>query len=682
MNGFHRPQGRLLLAAALALTMLVAVVTQTNAAEPLPPVTKADGRLGTCFSALYIEDTPLAYDAGSRWDRFPFRWTDIEPAPGDFDVQYQTSQVTRDLSHGLDIIGILGATPAWAADCPTTLATTQPAGHISPLWSAWWHGCPPQNLPLAWDHPDNVWSNHVQAVVGHFKDEVDVWEIWNEPDAAWYWTGTPQQYARLLTVGYRAVKAADPDATVLFGGLAYWENPAFYLEVLDALAADPAAAEHNHYFDVMSLHLYANVEQAHDITAQVGAEVAARVGPHPLWLTETGIKVWTVGEDNCPPDAPECPPDYSAEADEVAAYVIEAYANARAAGAARVLFFRLRDDDVGQPLEHFGLLDGDDTVRPSYPAYQIAARYLRDENQVTGPFGADVRRVTFWGTPHGRVDVLWNRTALTTTYRHPAVLPTATLVNRQGVTQTLTATDGGFSLTLEPATADRHPGGELLIGGPPLLLLQTDTVSPASALDALPPVAPVHPLTVSWTVTETGAGYWYEEIAYSDTPTGPWTPVAGWGETQDVTETTFAAPGGGMWYLRSRARDRAGNWEPWPATAEVSTTLELATLALSVSVFSDVNGNGAWDSVEPLLTDATLSLASASGQPITQTVGSRWAFTRTLLSAPYLFKAAHPAHQSAEIPIDLTRPFETVTVTRTLGLIEALRVYLPLTVRH
>ncbi len=669
---------------AVALAMMgLTVFTHADAAEPLPPVTEADGRLGTCFSALYAEDAQSAYDAGARWDRFPFRWVDIEPAPGEFDVQYQESQVTRNLSYGLNVIGILGATPAWAAACPTTTVAALPAGRVSPLWSEWWHACPPQNLDLAWDDSNNHWSNHVQAVVDHFKDEVDVWEIWNEPDAAWYWKGTPAQYARLLQVAYRAVKAADPEATVLFGGLAYWENPAFYMEVLDVLAADPEAAGHTHYFDVMSLHLYANVEQAHDIAAQVGAEVAARVGPHPLWLTETGIKVWTVGEDECPPDATDCPPYYSAEADEAAAYVIEAYADARAAGVERVLFFRLRDDDVGQPLEHFGLLEGDYTVRPSYTAYQVAARYLRDENQVTGPVDSNaVRRVTFWGTPHGRVDVLWNRTAQTTSYRHPAVLPTATLVDRLGVTRTLTATAGGFSLTLGPATADRHPNGELIIGGPPLLLLQTDSVSPASALAPLPSVAPQHPLTITWAVTDTGAGYWYEEIAYSDAPTGPWTLAAGWSETQDVTQTLLMLPGNGTWYVRARARDRVGNWEPWPASGEVSTTLDLSTtLALSITTFSDLNRNGTQDDAEPLLDGATLSLENASGQPITQTMGSRWAFTRALLPGSYLFKATHPTHSPTEILIDLTTPFETVTVTRTLGLFELHRRYLPLTVR-
>ncbi len=674
---------------ALAVFALLSVthLSQANSLAPLLPVNEADGRIGTCYASTTDIDAPWAYQAGARWDRFDFKWHVIETTAGDFNIRGHEQVVSRTLIHNLNVIGILGATPEWAAACPTTTVgflSPAPFNTISPRWLAWGHACPPQNLDLPWDHPDNVWSAHVQAVVSHFKDDVHVWEIWNEPDATWFWKGTPAQYAQLLKVGYRAVKAADPHATVLFGGLAYWENPGFYIDVLEALAVDPEGAAHNAYFDVMSLHLYANVEQAHDIAAQVSAEVARHVGPHPLWLTEAGVKVWPEDEP-CPPDAPECPPYYSAEEDEVAAYMIEAFANARAAGVERFLIFRLRDDDVGMPLQWYGLLKADYTPRPSYVATQVVARYLRDENQVTGPFGEIIRRVTFWGTPHGRVDVLWNRTPTTVTYSHPAVLPTATVVDRLGVTRTLTATDGGFSLTLAPATADRHPAGILMIGGPPALLLQTDTVSPTSALDPLPSSAPSNPLTVTWTATDTGAGYWYAEIAHAPAPTGPWTLAASLSETQGMTQTQLMLPGNGLWYLRGRARDRVGNWEPWPPGSEISTTLNLSsTLALSVTVFSDINRNGMQDSSEPPVDDTTLALRAAAGQVITQVIDSRWQFTRTLPIDSYALTVRQADHEPVTHTVEALTAPGTLTMTARIGLRRTLshHVYLPLTLRE
>jgi hypothetical protein len=38
------------------------------------------------------------------------------------------------------------------------------------------------------------------------------------------WLGTQEQYAQLLKVGYRAIKAANPDATVSFAGTSYWTD--------------------------------------------------------------------------------------------------------------------------------------------------------------------------------------------------------------------------------------------------------------------------------------------------------------------------------------------------------------------------------------------------------------------------------------------------------------------------
>src|SRR5439155_15528935 len=55
----------------------------------------------------------------------------------------------------------------------------------------------------------------------HFRSRVTAWEIWNEPDGRDFWRGTPRRYARLLRAAYPALKAGDPSATVVFGGLVH-----------------------------------------------------------------------------------------------------------------------------------------------------------------------------------------------------------------------------------------------------------------------------------------------------------------------------------------------------------------------------------------------------------------------------------------------------------------------------
>ncbi|MGC9400464.1 MAG: hypothetical protein ACP5HM_15195 [Anaerolineae bacterium] len=665
--------GRLLGMLSLAL-LLAAPVTEIGKAEglsPLPPVTEADGRLGICF-AHYEAFTGLAYDAGARWDRFDFHWWDIEDQNGYFDYGPHEQAVARVLGEGRDVLGILGSTPWWYADCPP--ASTGTGADSAPLWDDPKNGCPPENLDLAWNHPDNHWGQFVWKVVDHFKGDVDTWEIWNNPDMAWYWKGTPEQFARLLKVAYLAAKDANPDATILFGGLNYWENPAFYTQVLETLAADPEGAAHTYFFDVMALHTFSDVRHAHDLAAEVKQTVADRVGEHPLWITEAGVAIWTEDYGSRVPSF--------ATPDEAAAFVIQAYAGTRAAGAERVFLYRLHDDyNVNVNPYRYGLVKDNGELRPAYLAAQVAARYLRDENQITGPFGDDVRRVTFWGTPHGRVDVLWNTTSTALTHTHPAYLPTATLVTHQGVTSTLTASGDAFTLTLDAATAN-YGDGDTFIGGPPVLLIQQDDAPPTSTLEVLPATAPSNPLTVTWMVTDTGAGYWYEEIAYSDAPTGSWTTAAGWPETQGVTQTQITLPGSGTWYLRARARDHVGNWEAWPATAEVSTTLNLRTVVLTATAFSDVDGDGVQSGAEITLDNVTMRWLDAEGDLVAEAITRTWNVSRTVDLGTQHLTFEHADHLPGRATFDVPDGATPLIITHTQPLHPIVaRLYLPLVLR-
>ncbi|MCD6344150.1 MAG: hypothetical protein J7M17_00890 [Anaerolineae bacterium] len=683
---------KLYLAASIIALLNLAFLPGATLLDPLPPVTETAGTLGTCYSAYDSTYAQLAYNAGSRWDRFDFRWSSIEPHKGSFNFGPHDTMVNRDRAQGLDIVGILGSTPEWAADPSCTATAARPVRDgFHPQWegaTGWPYHCPPETRYEPWTGPGsaNDWGNYVYQVVSHFRGRVAVWEIWNEPDVGYFWAGTRYAYAQMLKVGYQAVKAADPDATVLFGGLAYWGNTGFYTAVLDVLAADPASAAHNYYFDVMSLHLYASVYQTHEIATSVMQNVSSRVGSHPLWLTETGVKVWN--EDEIPPGwLGEWPPYYSATAAEAAAYVIAAYADARAAGVERIFTFRLHDDTGGMPGQRYGLVRDDYSLRPAYLAYQTAARYLHGENQITGPFdGVAVRRVTFWGTPHGRIDVLWNRTPTTTTCLHPAVLPTATLVTHLGVTQTLTATAGQYTLELAPATCRNNPAGLYTIGGPPVLLVQSDTTPPAMTLHSLPALLHTNPITVTWTISDSGSGPWYAEIARAPTSTGPWELAAGWQQTQGVTQTQLTLPGSGDWYFRARARDNTGNWETWPATAEISTTLHLTrTVTLSCTFFSDLNHNGLKEAAEPLLDGVTARWLGAGQQVIMETTGisGTWHITRSVACGDYTLAVEQAEHLPAHYPFTVTGGTGTQLITRTLGLHPIVgRAYLPLISRR
>src|SRR5688572_23812161 len=68
-----------------------------------------------------------------------------------------------------------------------------------------------------------LFAHFVSAAVSHFKGRVSRYSMWNEPN--WYtWISPHKQspilYRKLYRAGYKAAKAADPDAEVVMGELA------------------------------------------------------------------------------------------------------------------------------------------------------------------------------------------------------------------------------------------------------------------------------------------------------------------------------------------------------------------------------------------------------------------------------------------------------------------------------
>ncbi|TFG72656.1 MAG: hypothetical protein E4H27_02225 [Anaerolineales bacterium] len=631
---------------ALAALTFSVLMVRGDEVIPLPDVTEADSRLGTAYTFYTSSGQPLppyAYRAGSRWDRFDFSWNKIEDVQGIFNFPPYDLIVDLDRANGIDVIGILGSSAKWATvNCSVVNAeqdqgnlNAAPTGPLAVHDNVGWRACPPVNLDLPWDHKDNYWGNFVYTTVSHFKDKVHVWEIWNEPDWDAFWTGTPAQYAQLLKVAYQAVKAADHDAVVLMGGLAYWFEPNFYSEVFDQLMVmDPFGID-TYYFDTLSLHLYSDVYNISLVTQGIKNKMASSVGLHPIWLTEVGVPLWDER-----PNYPNTRYDNAATIHEAASFVIQSYAESRAVGIDKYIFFRMHDEAMG---EAFGLMRNDRSLRPAYVAYQVTARYLQGENQISGPFTNDgVRRITYWGTPRGRIDVIWNIAGGDPVdYAHPAVLPSATLVDVRGVTQTLTAVNGVYTLSLEAATANTGVAGKYIIGGSPLLLIQTDTVLPQSALHPLPATTYGSVVTLTWDISDAHSGAWFFEVDRANSLTGPWINILSWNETKNgITQTATLAPDAGVWYFRSRARDNVGNWEEWPAGPEVTTTVNLSrTLALSVTTFMDANSNNFKDPGEvPPTQITTMALMSAAGETIAQTTGNQWFYQGTVPEGDYILQ--------------------------------------------
>ena len=695
---------------ALLLTSALPAIAEPIDVTPLPPVTETDGRAGACYSFYYGQppERPfiqMAYDAGSRWDRFDFIWPNLEPGNNTWspEVLGAYDSVVNDLgAGGINMVGILLWTPDWAATgglgglslprfdqrppgwyAPTSRNSLTPQA-ISASSS------PPQGLYEEWDDwttddgdPINYWGRFVYQVVDRYGDRVKHWEMWNEPEWNYFWTGTFTDYAQLLKVGYQATKAACPDCTVLFAGLHYWADPTFFEDVLDILNDDLDAPANNYFFDVMSVHFYSRSSDAYDKVNHVRSRMTLYVPDHPIWLTETGVPVWD--DSSVDPDPTKY--DYAATQEEAAAYVIQSYANGWASGLERYIFFRTHDENMS---EYFGLIRNDHSLRPAYVAYQVAATYLVSPTFTTrAPTGSHVR-VTLWGTPHGKASVLWNESPTAGIYTLPATLDTATLVDRWGVTQTITATEGVYTFTLPGATANlvSNPS-DYIISGDPLIVIESETVNepPTSTVHPLPEVTYAPTFTVTWEGQDNESGVWLYDVQVRDGGDGEWGYLQ---HSTTVTSSQFTGQHGRTYYFRSRAMDNVGNRGPWPGQSQAHTTLSLSsTLHFSVGAFfADENRNDVWDvpiseTGEITLTQVRLRFLDQSGQDVVSpTVGGSWEFTTTVFAGqPYWLLAMSDDHMRV---LSFVWPLAGEVYTKTypeLGLWPATRSYLPLVLR-
>ncbi|MGQ9466559.1 MAG: hypothetical protein ACUVSG_02790 [Anaerolineae bacterium] len=722
-----RAQWTITLATALVVALLLPPVSgDAGPITPLPPVTDTDGFAGACY-AFYPDPfgqvpgrpfLPLMLNAGSRWDRFDFSWPQLEPREGQWSFSIQDQLVSDLRAAGMNILGIFLWTPNWAAtgNCiptpeslrldlspslrhaPVFHPTVAPMDETPPCMTT-----PPRGLYEEWDDwtdadgdPVNYWGRFVYTVAYRYRDSVQHWEVWNEPDLHWFWSGISTDYAQLLKVAYRAVKAACPDCTVLFGGIAYYEKPDFYRWVLNNLKNDPDGPENNYFFDAMAVHLYSRSSSIYDVVRVIRSGVREFVPDRPIWLTETGVPVW----DDESIYTETVPYIWSATQDEAASYVLQSYANARAAGVQRYFYFRAHDDwcdknrdgdcadggidyGMGQP---FGLVRDDRSLRPAYVAYQVATTYLVSPTMVTtANYSNGVRRVTFWGTPWGKISVLWNTVPTPTLFSYLATLPTATLVDQRGITRTITPSHNAYSIPLPGATANNGINPQdYIIGGETFLVIETDTVPPTATVRSVT-VSQPPTVTVSWEGADDAAGIWLYDVQVRE-ETRVW---ATWLTLTTTTTGTYPAPRTGTWCFRARAWDRAGNRGDWsPEVCATVTPTRTVHLRLG-TVFGDEDGDGILGPGEPILT-ATLRLLDPAGtDALSPTVGTSWELTATLPVGTYTldvtpvdWPSPPPGWLPRREPVQVASGAGIQEIPLTVGLIpHRASVYLPMVAR-
>jgi polysaccharide biosynthesis protein PslG len=201
---------------------------------------------------------------------------------------------------------------------------------------------------------------------------VNMFEIWNEPNIALFWQPKPDPsaYTADLVAAYSAIKAVDPSAFVISGGLAPTVTKNHNISAIDflkAMYADGAKGS----FDAFGYHAYSFPELPD--SNESGWSQMARTSPSlrsvmirngdgnkPIWVTEFG--------------APSGGPGGVGEAAQATA-LAQAVADVKATpwiGALYVYTWQDNGFDPHNDQDWFGLLTAGGSTKPAFRALSAA----------------------------------------------------------------------------------------------------------------------------------------------------------------------------------------------------------------------------------------------------------------------------------------------------------------------
>ena len=429
--GKANPAAASSVAAAPAPSLYLPLINSSVAAAPgpftiyLPLVMRNFSPLQTLFGAEMEQLTSgggldqMAVANISWTRRNAVLWSSVEPTEGARNwstLAGLESELQDASSKGVQVILIVRSTPEWARK----IAGTGP--YCGPI------------------HPDKL------AAFGSFMGElvarysvppynVKYWELWNEPDVpaspgdevfgcwgdqsdAYYGGG---YYAEMLKAAYPQIKAADPQAQVLIGGLLLDCDPrpgagcavvghdSKQSMFLEGILRHNGLNDGGNYFDGANFHAYdyygelgkygnANWQSAWNTTGPV---LVAKTQFIQSLLSQYGVSGKFLMNTESAVLCDSCSNDSAFETTK-ANYVAQAYAAAIGEGLRANIWYSVMG------WNNSGLLNADLSPRPAYTALQFSrselrnATWVRDVNEYTGVKGVEFQR------GDRRIWVLWS----------------------------------------------------------------------------------------------------------------------------------------------------------------------------------------------------------------------------------------------------------------------------------
>ncbi|HKP54385.1 MAG TPA: cellulase family glycosylhydrolase [Chloroflexia bacterium] len=322
-----------------------------NASTPAPPLPR--------FSVDIVTDTsPVTLDqvkaSGANGVRMYLSWKTLEPtnlSPDKYSWSSYDGAFKALSDRGLQSITVVHDCPDWA--------------------------CARPDGPLL---PERVrdFADFMSALAGRYGRppyNAHNWEFWNEPDSSseesppHNWGRYGSRYAEMLRTVRPGIKAADPNARIILGGIAYdnftEQGGPFVRKFVD----DLLAAGGGQQLDAFNFHYY--VQNANWCSpAEKLMELKATLKIYnmdklPIISTETGYTSEA---------------EFNSSDDTQSLYVAQAYAQMLGEGMSSTTWFLVKDFRTEEPgakiFRKSGLLDLSGAPKPSHRAYKVATEQM------------------------------------------------------------------------------------------------------------------------------------------------------------------------------------------------------------------------------------------------------------------------------------------------------------------
>ena len=284
-------------------------------------------------------------------------WANVEPRQGARDWSYYDSYIGGFAAAGIQVQPLLLGEPTWVPGFPRPPIFGASAAQS---WQSFL-------TDLAGRYGPNglFWRQHPQLPYLPLTE----WELWNEPNLAGYWGGTPspRQYVRFLQLTDAGLRAADPQARVGIGGIFPPPRANYGLSLdkfLNGIYGVPGGSD---AFDAVSIHPYSTRPKGVLAATRETRRIMNRHHDNatPIWITEFG---WTTGGAHWRTSF------FRAKAPTQAKLLSRTYRMLIAAGLRlgieRAVWHTWQDGPHGTPWTlHMGLIHNDGTAKPALAAY-------------------------------------------------------------------------------------------------------------------------------------------------------------------------------------------------------------------------------------------------------------------------------------------------------------------------